>query len=214
VLQAGASNSSGPVRVRSDGDGGSVSQRNDASSGALAANAAGTEQDAGQQQSGSGIQALGQDASTWQGARAASFAAQLPGKSSCGCSGGSFGNTYDPSRIGSDGQGGSVGQSNDAISGALSANGTSTSQTGRQIQGSSGCGCSGPAVQALGQRAATGQLGAAYSGALQIGAANTVQPTVLWSAADGGGTWQSNGAWSVAAAPNLARTIQMGVQME
>ena len=214
VLQAGASNSSDPVRIWSDGNDGRVSQSNDASSAALAANLAGTEQSADQQQSGSGIQALGQDATTLQGAKAGSFAAQLPGKRSCGCWGGSFGNAYDPVRVGSDGYGGSVSQSNDASSAALAANGAWTSQTGSQNQGGSDCGCSGLGIQALGQQAATGQLGAAYSQAWQIGASNVVLPTDVWSHSDGGGSRQSNGAWSISAAPNRAWTMQTGVQME
>ena len=214
ALQVGASNSSDPVRIGSDGSDGRVSQSNDASSAAIAANLGLTGQSATQMQSGSGIQALGQEAVTLQGAKATSFAAQLPVESSCGCSRGTFGNSYEPVRIASNGDGGSVHQSNDAVSGALAANGAFTSQTGSQTQGASRCGCSGLGIQALGQQAETGQFGDANSQAWQFGAANAVRPTLIWSGGNEGSTRQSNLAWSGAFAPNLAWTSQTGAQQQ
>jgi hypothetical protein len=214
ALQVGASNTSDPVRVWSPGDDGSVSQSNDASSSATAANSAATGQHGDQYQAGSGIQALGQDASTWQGASALSAAAQLPGHESCGCKGSSSGNTADPVRIGSKGNGGSVTQSNAVSSTASAPNTASTYQSGWQGQSGSKCGCGGLGIQALGQQAATEQLGAAYSEVWQWGASNTSRPTAIWSWWGEGPTRQLNGASSSAAAPNAARTVQMGAQME
>ena len=63
-----ASNSSAPVRIWSKGDDGKVKQSNDVSSDASASNDADTRQHADQDLSGSGIQALGQESKTFQGA--------------------------------------------------------------------------------------------------------------------------------------------------
>src|SRR5205823_3345827 len=93
--QIGAKNESGPVRIASDGNGGSVAQSNEAESSASASNTASPYQAGSQVQGGSGVQALGQHSSIWQGALAASSAYQLPGESRCGC-GSSFGNSAGP----------------------------------------------------------------------------------------------------------------------
>jgi hypothetical protein len=84
ALQFGASNSNSPVAVDSAGDAGDVSQSNSVASAAKALNLNLTRQGAEQAQSGScgcaygvGIQAIGQQARSWQGARGASLAAQL-----------------------------------------------------------------------------------------------------------------------------------------
>src|SRR5262249_42730237 len=107
--QVGATNDNEPVRVWSSGNDGSVSQANDATSSAMAANAATPLQAASQTQSGSRVQALGQHSVVDQAAIAASSALQLPGRSECGCGSG-FGNSSGPVRVWSYGNDGSLTQ--------------------------------------------------------------------------------------------------------
>ena len=214
ALQAGASNSSDPVRIWSDGNDGSVTQSNAATSMATAANTGTTTQLGNQSQSGSGVQALAQKAVTLQAAFAASSASQLPGEKTCGCEGssGSFGNEAGPIRIGSDGSDGNVTQSNTAASTASAPNQATTNQGAWQTQSGSPCGCGGLGVQALGQEAFTGQLSKALSSTWQIGAKNASDPVRVWSFGGGGSTSQANGATSQASAPNLAGTGQNASQ--
>src|SRR5205085_1687685 len=142
-----------PVRVGSWGNDGSVTQSNNALSSAFAGNAARTKQTATQNSgpscgcSGTSVQAIGQKSDTDQTGIAASKAIQL------GAS-----NSNEPVRIGSWGNGGSVNQSNNALSSAAALNLAATDQTGTQMQTGTKCGCaSGPAVQALGQSSSTDQ---------------------------------------------------------
>ena len=100
------------MRVDSDGDGGDVSQSNNVGSRATGLNVNLTGQSAEQIQAGScgcyggiGIQAIGQQASSEQGAAALSFALQA------GAS-----NDNAPVSVDSDGNGGSVDQSNNVWS--------------------------------------------------------------------------------------------------
>jgi hypothetical protein len=212
ATQTGASNSNDPIRVSSSGDGGKVDQQNNAGSVANAINGATTTQTGNQIQSGSGIQALGQKAVTLQGAFAFSSATQAPGERTCGCSGGSFGNSNGPIRIGSKGDDGSVSQQNNAGSMANASNGAVTWQTGTQVQSGSSCGC-GSGIQALGQEAFTGQLSTALSSTWQTGAKNTVAPVRIESRSGGGSTGQSNNAQSTATSPNIAVGGQAALQI-
>jgi trimeric autotransporter adhesin len=213
--QIGASNSSDPVRIWSPGNDGNVTQSNDATSHADATNTAPVKQTATQTQSGSGVQAVGQESKVGQGAIALSSALQAPGESRCGCGGSSFGNTADPVRIGSYGNGGSVTQSNDATSSADATNTATPTQTGTQTQSGSSCGCSsGPAVQAIGQESKVGQLGFAASSADQIGASNSADPVRVWSPGNDGSVKQSNDASSTADATNTATPTQTGTQTQ
>jgi hypothetical protein len=158
------------------------------------------------------VQALAQDSSILQVTQAASAARQLPGESECGC-GSSFGNSADPIRISSDGNDGSLRQSNTAASAAIAANLAAPTQTGTQTQSSPSCGCSGLGVQALGQESAIVQLSEAVSSALQAGASNASGPVRIASMGGGGTTSQWNTAASLAAAPNFARLEQVGQQL-
>jgi len=211
--QIGASNESGPIRIWSSGNGGSVSQENEAESSASATNTAPTTQSATQTQAGSGVQALAQKSGIWQGAFAASSATQLPGRSGCGCRDGSFGNTADPVRIGSAGNDGALRQENEASSSADASNTAAPTQTGTQTQLSPKCGCGGLGVQALGQWSTVDQLAAALSSAKQIGASNASDPVRIRSYGGGGYTGQSNEAESASSAPNVARILQAGHQI-
>ena len=198
---SGFGNSADPVRVGSPGYDGRVVQSNDVSSAATAANLNGTTQSAAQASSGSGIQALGQQALSWQGARAFSGAMQI------GAS-----NDASPVRVHSPGGGGSVRQSNDASSTADSGNMNWTGQHSLQFMGG-GCGCHGLAIQALGQSAGNEQAAAAYSAALQAGPSNRASPTLVLSPFYGGGAYQSNDADSYANGSNWNAALQQAVQM-
>jgi hypothetical protein len=188
--QIGASNESGPIRIASNGNGGPVSQSNEAESSASASNTALPYQVGSQVQGGSGVQALGQHSSIWQGALAASAAFQLPGRSTCGC-GGSFGNSAGPIRIGSAGNDGALTQENEVSSSADASNWAAPTQRGTQTQFLPPCGCSGLRVQALGQESLIHQIAAALSSATQIGASNTSDPVRIWSPNDFGNTRRS-----------------------
>jgi hypothetical protein len=211
ATQIGASNESGPIRIASYGDDGWVSQSNDAASSASANNTAPVTQSGSQTQAGSGVQALGQESSIGQLAFAASAANQLPGESRCGC-GGSFGNSADPIRIASDGNDGALSQQNGALSSADASNLAAPTQIGTQTQ-SSGCGCHGTGVQALGQWSGIHQIAAGLSFATQIGASNSSAPVDIWSYGGAGTTSQSNEAASLATAPNIAHVLQLGGQL-
>jgi hypothetical protein len=213
ATQVGAANESNPVRIASDGNGGAVSQSNEAESSALAANIAPVAQVGSQEQAGSGVQALGQESEIGQGALAASAASQLPGASECGCGGSSFGNTADPVRISSDGNDGSVTQSNEASSHAGAFNLAAPTQLGSQTNAGPSCSCGGLSVQALGQQSTVDQIAEALSSATQIGASNSSSPVSIWSIGGGGTTGQSNEATSHSAAANLGRILQAGQQV-
>ncbi|MCP9484672.1 MAG: hypothetical protein MSC30_02330 [Gaiellaceae bacterium MAG52_C11] len=211
--QYGASNSNSPVRVASDGDGGKVTQSNDVSSSATAANLNGLEQGASQAQRGgdcrcgsNGIQAIGQNASNTQGALAGSLAVQAPGRDECGCSSG--GNTNAPVRVDSEGDGGWVDQSNDVSSSATAANLNGLGQGASQAQGGSG------GIQAIGQSASNDQTAIGLSAALQYGASNSNSPVRVASDGDGGKVSQSSSVESDATALNVNLTGQGAEQVQ
>jgi hypothetical protein len=211
--QVGAENSNAPVRIWSKGDDGKVKQSNDVSSDATASNDADTSQHADQDLSGSGIQALGQESETEQGAFALSSAEQLPGreKGKCGC-GSDSGNSAGPIRIGSPGKNGSLRQSNSVSSSADASNDADTKQKADQ-DASGSCKCGGFGIQVLGQKAKTEQLSVALSSAKQIGASNKSNPVRIGSYGKGGKTKQSNDASSDATSSNDASTKQHGHQL-
>ena len=215
ATQADPSNEASPVRVASDGNGGATRQQNVAGSDATAANGASTSQQGSQSAAaGNAIQVASQDASTDQGALAASAARQL------GAS-----NDASPVRVGSDGNDGSVSQTNAALSGAFAGNLAGTSQNASQNAAAGTCGCGGTGIQVLGQRSDTGQAGFAGSEAVQQfgerspcgcggSSGNTASPTRVGSSGDDGTTSQANDALSSAAALNGAATRQNGSQSE
>ena len=225
ALQLGASNSNTPVRVDSKGDSGDVSQSNSVDSDATALNVNLTKQDADQDQGGrskecgchdgTGIQAIGQEAKSEQGALAASLAAQA------GAS-----NENAPVGVDSYGRGGSVDQSNSVDSDATAANLNALKQDADQEQGGGG----GIAIQAIGQSAKNEQAAIGLSAALQFGASNSNTPVAVDSGdhgkaggykdhrkadgynderkADGGDVSQSNSVESDATALNINLTKQ------
>jgi hypothetical protein len=211
ATQIHPSNSNTSVRVLSPGNDGGVWQSNTAGSSANAENTAPVSQTGTQQQapsscgcsSGPAVQALGQSSTVEQGALAASLAKQI-GPS----------NVSDPVRVGSEGNDGSLTQSNEVSSEANASNTAPVSQTGTQQHAGASCGCSGPAVQALAQSSEVGQLGIALSGAFQVGASNESGPIRIASDGNGGRVSQSNSAESSADATNTAPVSQTGTQQQ
>jgi len=214
AAQADPSNEASPVRVGSTGNDGAVRQQNAAGSSATALNGAATSQQ-GSQSAGSGnaIQIATQDASTAQGALAASAAAQL------GAS-----NDASPVRVHSPGNGGSVTQSNAVGSSAVAGNLAGTTQNGSQTAAGGTCRCDGTAIQVLGQKSDTDQGAIAASEALQLfgghsecgcggsSSGNTASPVRVGSHGDDGTTSQANTVYSSGAALNGASTRQNGTQ--
>ncbi len=222
ATQIDPSNSNVSIRVLSPGDGGSVTQSNNAASSATAGNRAATTQGASQSQAGgccggTAIQQANQAAGTEQDALAASEAAQVDPS-----------NDASPVRVLSPGADGSVNQSNNAASSARAGNDAATTQKANQSQAGESCGCgTGLGIQALGQQADTEQASAALSGALQVfggersrcgcggsSSGNTASPVRVWSPGSDGSVTQSNNAESSAAAGNRAATTQEGSQSE
>ena len=209
--QFGASNSNEPIRIGSYGNDGSVSQENEAESSASATNTAPVTQTGTQTQLGSrcgcsagpAVQAIGQSSETEQLAVGLSSATQI------GAS-----NENDPIRIDSPGNDGRVSQENSAESSASATNTAPVTQTGAQTQTGSSCGCSGPAVQAIGQSSEIGQLAVGLSSAKQVGASNENGPIRIDSWGNGGSVSQENEAESSASASNNAPTTQTGTQTQ
>jgi hypothetical protein len=193
-------NSHSPVRVDSSGGGGKVEQSNTVASGATALNLNSTKQEAGQGQSGGGIQAVGQEAESTQGALAVSLAGQI------GAS-----NSSSPVRVDSRGDDGRLKQSNTVLSAANAGNANRTDQGAEQVQRGA-CGCHGTGVQAIGQKAKNEQLALGISLALQAGASNESSPVRVDSDGGGGSLEQSNDVVSYAGATNLNHLGQLAGQ--
>jgi hypothetical protein len=159
-----------------------------------------------------GVQGVGQQASTGQIALAGSEADQVDAK-----------NVADPVRIGSWGNGGDVEQTNSVSSDASAGNEARTHQNADQSgnHGSS-CGCGGNDVQGIGQKAETVQGSLALSKAVQDfgghksscgcesdgGSGNNASPVRIGSPGTDGDLTQSNTVDSTANAGNSAHTSQ------
>jgi GTP cyclohydrolase II len=205
------SNSNISVRIHSEGDDGDVEQSNNSIAGSAAGNLAQTSQGVEQQQGGgapakkdkccdggSGVQAVGQEAKTIQLADSEAKSVQEHAS-----------NENIPVRIGSKGDNGSVSQSNNSAALSFAGNAAKTSQGVEQLQGG-GCGChGGDAVQAVGQKAITGQLAESEATSIQKGAKNSNTPVRIHSEGDDGDVEQSNNSIALSAALNAAKTDQM-----
>jgi hypothetical protein len=166
-LQVEPSNTNVGVRVLSPGDDGDVSQRNDSTAAAIAANLNATKQDIGQDPHGSPSQTAGQAAGNWQGADATALSGQVHPS-----------NTNADVHVLSSGSGGSVSQANTstAVGAALNANLTKQSidqSSGDAYPGLRGHKDDGIAIQAAGQIAINKQDAAACATSLQIAPENT-----------------------------------------
>jgi hypothetical protein len=213
--QKGASNSNTPVRIKSDGGGGSVTQVN----GSLAASAAGnlnsTDQSADQSAGGSGggvtVQALGQKADNDQDATSHATSEQ-DGAS----------NSNSPVRIKSDGGDGDVTQAN--LSGAFSVAGNKNDTTQDASQNAGGyapalkekgcdsCGGDAPTVQGLAQWSSSKQSADSSADSTQKGACNTNSPVRIKSRGDDGDVKQVNASVAKSAAGNDNETDQSAEQ--
>ena len=204
------SNSNISVRIHSKGDDGDVSQSNNSVAGSAAGNLAETTQGVEQDQGGgepakkdkccdggSGVQAVGQEAKTIQVAESDAKSVQEHAS-----------NENIPVRIGSEGDNGSVSQSNNSVALSFAGNAAKTTQAVEQSQGG-GCGChGGDAVQAVGQGAITGQFADSKATSIQKGAENSNTPVRIHSEGDDGDVEQSNNSIALSAALNAAKTTQ------
>ena len=204
TAQKGAKNENTPVRVLSPGDGGSVTQSNDASSEASAGNANWSGQTAEQEQAGTsckceggGQQVIGQYANSEQDA--AAISATMQEKPS---------NSNAPVRVLSHGDDGEVSQSNEASSDATAGNLNWTQQAADQSQ------AGGSGIQAIGQSASNAQGAFALGLTIQQGASNENAPVRVLSPGDGGSVSQSNTASSNAEAGNTNWTDQHASQLQ
>jgi hypothetical protein len=192
------------VRIDSPGGGGSVDQSNTSTAGSIAGNKATTDQGVEQQQggnacgckgSGNGVQAVGQHAETGQEANSEATSTQdHPSNSNISV------------RIYSPGENGDVNQSNDSTALSAAGNLAETTQAVSQTQ-AGGCGC-GDHVQAVGQKAITGQLADSAASSTQKGASNSNLPVRIKSPGGDGSVQQSNTSLALSAALNAAKTTQ------
>jgi hypothetical protein len=207
ATQIKPSNSNISVRIGSPGNGGDVTQTNAALGAAVAGNLNDTTQSAGQSQGGSGVQAVGQDASSHQDADADANAVQ-----------------YKPSndntsvRIHSPGNDGDVTQTNLAGALAIAGNANVLEQSADQSQGGGmdpKCGCQhGTPVQAVGQFADSKQSADADATAKQIAPSNSNTPVRIGSGGGSGSVTQTNAAGAAALAGNLNLTGQSTTQSQ
>ena len=201
TAQREPTNDNDAVRVLSPGDGGTVSQSNEASSNAAAGNVNATEQSADQTQAGgAGLQAIGQSASSDQDAFALGLTVQK------GAS-----NENDPVRVLSPGNDGPVSQSNEASSDATAGNANLTGQMAEQDQAGGAC-CGGSGTQVIGQSADNDQDAAAIAATVQEKPSNENISVRVLSPGDDGPVTQSNEASSTANAGNLNVTKQTAEQ--
>ena len=198
TVQEKPSNENISIRVLSPGSGGSVTQKNTASSDATAGNINATKQTGTQTQAGSdckcshgGTQLIGQSAKNEQDA--AALSATFQEKPS---------NTNTPIRVLSKGDDGDVEQENEASSTASAGNLNLTHQDADQTQ------AGGSGLQAIGQSAKNEQDAFAVGLTFQHGASNENAPVRVLSKGDSGDVDQDNEASSTATAGNLNLTEQ------
>ncbi len=198
------SNENVSIRVLSEGDGGDVSQSNEASSNAEAGNLNVTEQTADQTQAGgSGDQIIGQSADNDQDATALAETVQEEPS-----------NTNVSIRVLSPGDDGDVSQSNEASSEATAGNVNLTEQHADQTQAGDSCKCGNAGEQVIGQKADNDQDAAALAETKQEKPSNTNVSIRVLSEGDDGDVWQSNTASSNAEAGNLNLTKQTADQTQ
>jgi hypothetical protein len=212
AVQVKPENDATSIRVLSPGDGGDVTQSNDAVAIGAALNGNETKQSVDQTQGGSGrsgsgdaTQIAGQSADSRQSADADAKAVQVkPSNSAMSI------------RVLSPGDDGDVTQSNTAKAVGLAANGNETKQSIDQTQAGSG----GSSTQVAGQAAKNHQDADADATAVQWKPSNTASSIRVLSPGDGGDVTQSNDAVAIGAALNGNETkqsidqVQGGREME
>ena len=199
AYQAGPSNNASSTRVLSPGNDGAVSQSNDTTAGALAANGNTTSQDTTQSQSGGygsdQTQIAGQAAQNKQDANADATAVQLAPS-----------NDAQSIRVLSPGNGGDLTQSNSATAGAAALNGNETDQSTDQSQ--SGGGYGSDQTQIAGQAASNDQSADADATAVQVKPSNSASSIRVLSPGNDGDVSQSNAATAIGIAANGNSTDQ------
>jgi hypothetical protein len=214
--QCCASNTNAPVRIKSKGDDGEVTQSNSSDAKSAAGNANYTTQQA-TQDAGSGVEALkdgckdkcghGDGAPVVQqieqsadnGQKAESTADSTQKDAS---------NSNTPVRSGSPGGGGSVDQSNSSDAKSAAGNVNGTEQSADQSAGGSG----GETVQAIGQLADNWQGASSHATSEQSGASNANSPVRIKSEGDDGDVTQSNSSSALSVAGNKNDTTQNASQ--
>ena len=215
AYQAGPSNSVGSIRVLSPGNGGAVSQSNNTTAAAIAANANKTNQSTSQSQTGGFpgsdyTQIAGQAAENKQDADADANAVQIAPSNSVGSI-----------RVLSPGNDGDVTQSNSATAGAAALNGNQTDQSVDQSQAGGAApsyadekkpdaksGSGSDYTQVAGQAASNHQDADADATAVQVKPSNTASSIRVLSPGNDGDVSQSNDATAVGIAANLNKTDQ------
>jgi hypothetical protein len=200
AYQVGPSNSAGSIRVLSPGDSGNVTQSNNTTAAAIAANGNKTDQTVDQSQTGGGYgsdyaQIAGQEAKNAQKADADATAKQIGAR-----------NDAQSIRVLSPGDNGNVTQSNSASAGALAANGNKTDQAVDQSQAGGGPGSD--YTQIAGQEAKNRQSADADAKAVQVKPSNSATSIRVLSPGDDGDVTQSNDATALSAALNGNKTDQ------
>ena len=200
AYQAGATNNAGSIRVLSPGNDGAVSQSNNTTAAAIAANANKTSQDTSQSQTGGApgsdsTQIAGQEAKNKQDANADATAVQLAPS-----------NDAQSIRVLSPGNGGDLTQSNSATAGAAALNGNETDQSTDQSQNGSGYGSD--STQVAGQAASNDQSADADATAVQVKPSNTASSIRVLSPGNDGDVSQSNDATALGIAANGNKTDQ------
>jgi hypothetical protein len=215
--QDGASNTNSPVRVKSAGDDGDVTQANLSGAFSAAGNVNQTTQNVSQD-AGSGhpvlgplsreggcgscggdgatVQAAGQWASSKQNADSSADSTQ---KGAC--------NTNSPVRIKSKGDDGDVKQINASAAKSAAGNDNETNQTADQAAGWGGVN-----VQALGQKAWNGQGARSNATSDQYDPSNANAPVREHSMGGGGSVLQANASLALSAAGNRNSTCQVATQ--
>ncbi|MGZ4551141.1 MAG: hypothetical protein ACXVXK_16575 [Blastococcus sp.] len=215
--QDGASNDNSPVRIKSPGGDGDVTQANLSGAFSVAGNSNDTTQSVSQD-AGSGlpvlsplsreggcgscggdgatVQAAGQWASSKQSADSSADSTQ---KGAC--------NTNSPVRIKSKGDDGDVKQVNASAAKSAAGNDNQTTQSADQAAGWGGVN-----VQALGQKAWNGQGAHSDATSQQYDPSNANAPVRQYSPGGGGSVLQANASLALSAAGNRNSTCQVATQ--
>jgi hypothetical protein len=212
--QDGASNSNSPVRIKSPGSDGDVTQANLSGAFSVAGNKNDTTQNASQNAGGpygpalvekacdscggdgATVQGIGQWASSEQSADSSADSTQ---KGAC--------NTNSPVRIKSRGDDGDVKQANLSAAKSAAGNDNETDQSAAQAAGWGGVN-----VQALGQKADNGQGARSNASSQQYDPSNANAPVRLHSYGGGGSVEQINASTALSAAGNRNSTCQRALQ--
>jgi hypothetical protein len=215
--QDGASNANSPVRIKSAGDDGDVTQANLSGAFSAAGNSNDTTQ-AVSQDAGSGLPVLspltreggcgscGGDGATVQAAGQWASSKQKADSSADSTQKGAC-NTNSPVRIKSKGDDGDVKQINASAAKSAAGNDNQTTQSADQAAGWGGVN-----VQALGQKAWNGQDADSHATSDQYDPSNANAPVREYSAGGGGSVLQANASLALSAAGNRNSTCQIAAQ--